>query len=123
MKILVVDDSRVMRQIVIRTLRQSGHGGNDVLEAENGREALRIALAEHPDLVLSDWNMPEMSGIDLLESLREAGSTVTFGFVTSEGSDMMRERARAAGAAFLIAKPFTAETFDEVLGAALGAST
>lgn len=121
MKILVVDDSRVMRQIVIRTLRQSGHGGNDVLEAENGREALRIALAEHPDLVLSDWNMPEMSGIDLLESLREAGSTVTFGFVTSEGSDMMRERARAAGAAFLIAKPFTPEAFDAALsGAAVG---
>lgn len=117
MKILVVDDSRVMRQIVIRTLRQSGHGGNDILEAENGREALGLVLAEKPDLVLSDWNMPEMSGIDLLESLRSAGSTVTFGFVTSEGSEAMRNRATAAGASFLIAKPFTPEAFDAALSA------
>ncbi|GAA4111785.1 response regulator [Nocardioides fonticola] len=117
MKILVVDDSRVMRQIVIRTLRQSGHGGNDILEAENGRQALEMVLAEHPDLVLSDWNMPEMTGIDLLDSLRQAGSTVTFGFVTSEGSEAMRSRASASGAAFLIAKPFTPEAFDAALSA------
>ncbi|MBZ5735172.1 response regulator [Nocardioides sp. TRM66260-LWL] len=118
MLILVVDDSRVMRQIVIRTLRQSGHGGHDIVEAENGREALELCTTRSVDLVLSDWNMPEMSGIDLLESLRERGSTVTFGFVTSEGSDLMRSRAQAAGAQFLIAKPFTPEAFDAALNAA-----
>ena len=118
MNILVADDSRVMRQIVIRTLRQSGHGDNDIVEAENGRDALAKIAVENPDLVLSDWNMPEMNGIDLLETLRQQGSAVRFGFVTSEGSDMMRQRASAAGAAFLIAKPFTPEAFDAALSGA-----
>ncbi len=95
MKILVADDSRVMRQIVIRTLRQAGYAGHEIVEAENGREALETVHSEAPDLVLSDWNMPEMNGIDLLERCGAAGSTVPFGFVTSEGSDEMRARAAA----------------------------
>ncbi|WP_435746854.1 response regulator [Nocardioides sp. SYSU DS0663] len=115
MKILVADDSRVMRQIVIRTLRQAGHGGHDIIEAENGRQAVEMVQAESPDVVLSDWNMPEMSGIDALQTLRAAGIGVPFGFVTSEGSEEMRSRAEQAGAAFLIAKPFTPEAFDEAL--------
>lgn len=115
MKIIVADDSRVMRQIVIRTLRQAGHGGHDIVEAENGRDCLEKVGAERPDLVLSDWNMPEMNGIDCLQALRASGNQVQFGFVTSEGSEEMRSRAAAAGALFLIAKPFTPETFDEHL--------
>ena len=54
MKILVADDSKAMRMIVTRTLRQSGFGGHDVLEAENGKEALSMAHSESPDLILSD---------------------------------------------------------------------
>jgi two-component system chemotaxis response regulator CheY len=119
MKILVVDDSRVMRQIVIRTLRQAGFGGHEVSEAENGRLAVERVLADPPDLVLSDWNMPEMSGIDALDVLRSSGCTVPFGFVTSEGSEEMRARAARSGAAFLIAKPFTPESFAEALGGLL----
>jgi two-component system, chemotaxis family, chemotaxis protein CheY len=115
MKIIVADDSKVMRQIVIRTLRQAGHGGHDIVEAENGRDCLEKVATEAPDLVLSDWNMPEMNGIDCLAALRAQGSPVKFGFVTSEGSDDMRAKASAAGALFLIAKPFTAETFNEAL--------
>ena len=119
MKILIADDSRVMRQIVIRTLRQAGHGGHEIVEAENGREALAKVSTEAPDLVLSDWNMPEMNGIECLSALRAAGSAVPFGFVTSEGSDDMRARATAAGAAFLISKPFTPEAFDDALRSVL----
>lgn len=119
MKILIADDSRVMRQIVIRTLRQAGHGGHDIVEAENGRQALEMVQTEAPDLVLSDWNMPEMNGIDCLDALRASGSTVPFGFVTSEGSEDMRQRASASGAAFLIAKPFTPEAFDDALRSVL----
>lgn len=115
MKILIADDSRVMRQIVIRTLRQAGHGGHEIVEAENGREAVELVITHQPDLVLSDWNMPEMNGIDALAQLRASGSTVPFGFVTSEGSPEMRQRAEAAGASFLIAKPFTPEAFAEAL--------
>ena len=104
-----------MRQIVVRTLRQAGHGGHEIVEAENGKQAFDLVTTERPDLVLSDWNMPEMTGIDCLSALRAAGSDVAFGFVTSEGSDEMRQRATAAGAAFLIAKPFTPEAFDDAL--------
>ena len=115
MKILVADDSRVMRQIVIRTLRQAGFDGHDVVEAEDGRDAYDKVQAENPDLVLSDWNMPNMSGLECLEALRSSGSNVPFGFVTSEGSPDMREKAEGAGALFLIAKPFNEDTFRDAL--------
>ena len=120
MKILIADDSRVMRQIVTRTLRQAGYSGHDLIEASNGAEAFELVQSEQPDLVLSDWNMPEMTGIELLDRLRSSGSTVPFGFVTSEGSTEMRDRAAASGALFLIAKPFTAEAFQDVLDPVIG---
>ena len=120
MKVLVVDDSRVMRQIVVRTLRQAGFSGLDIVEATNGSEGLDMVASEGPDLVLSDWNMPEMNGIDFLSSLRAKGDDTPFGFVTSEGSDEMRERAAGAGAMFLIAKPFNADMFEEALSPVLG---
>ena len=119
MRILVVDDSKAMRMIVIRTLRQAGYAGNDIEQAENGREALTMIEAAAPDLVLSDWNMPEMNGIDLLRTLRASGNEVPFGFVTSEGSPEMRELAASSGAMFLIAKPFDADSFGEALAGVL----
>ena len=119
MKILVADDSRVMRQIVIRTLRQAGYDGVDVVEAVDGKDALEKVAEESPDLVLSDWNMPEMTGIECLRALRAQGSAVPFGFVTSEGSPEKRETASEAGALFLIAKPFTADTFRDQLDGVL----
>lgn len=117
MKVLIVDDSKAMRLIVRRTLRQAGFGDHEVAEAENGKQALDAIGSGAPDLILCDWNMPEMSGIDLLTTLRSHGDRTKFGFVTSEGTTEMRERAAAEGALFLIAKPFTADTFKEVLGA------
>ena len=113
-QVLVTDDSRVMRQIVIRTLRQAGYDW-DVREAADGAEALEAIRADEPDVVLSDWNMPNLNGIDLLRSLRAEGFATPFGFVTSEGSPEMRAQAEAAGALFLIAKPFTPEAFREVI--------
>jgi two-component system chemotaxis response regulator CheY len=115
MKILIVDDSKAMRTIVIRTLRQAGYGDHTLLEAPNGAEALKMIQADPPDLVLSDWNMPDMSGIELLENLNRRKTRVRFGFVTSEGSPDMRRRALDAGALFLIVKPFTAESFQQTL--------
>jgi two-component system chemotaxis response regulator CheY len=114
-KILVADDSRVMRQIVIRTLRQAGYDDHEVVEAEDGRDAYDKVRSENPDLVLSDWNMPHMTGLEFLQALRSSGSAVPFGFVTSEGSAEMRAKAADAGATFLIAKPFTEESFRENL--------
>jgi two-component system chemotaxis response regulator CheY len=114
-KILVADDSRVMRQIVTRTLRQAGFGHHDVVEAADGRQAYDAVQSEKPDLVISDWNMPEMTGIDVLRSLRTSGNDIRFGFVTSECTSEMQQAAESAGALFFIVKPFTAERFTEVL--------
>ena len=122
MKILIVDDSRAMRMIVRRTLRQAGIDGQSVREAENGREALERMVEEMPDLVLCDWNMPVMSGIELLETLQAKGVRVPFGFVTSQNTPAMKERARQAGAWFVISKPFTPDTFEAVLGQLKGAA-
>jgi two-component system chemotaxis response regulator CheY len=115
MKILIVDDSRVMRQIVKRTLRQAGFTGHDLVEAGDGSAALALILEEQPDLVLADWNMPGLTGLELLQQVRANGVTVPFGFVTSEVSERMRERALEAGAAFVIAKPFTDVAFQDAL--------
>ena len=120
MNILVVDDSSAMRMMIIRTIRQAGFGGNDVVQAGDGLEALDAIRENNPDLVLADWNMPNMTGIELLEKLREEGNDVTFGFITTEATSTMRSKASKAGAKFLISKPFTVEAFEQVLAAVTG---
>jgi two-component system chemotaxis response regulator CheY len=115
MKILVVDDSKAMRMIVLRALRQSGFGDAETIEAEDGAQGLQKVESEQPDLILSDWNMPNLTGIEFLRALRADGNETTFGFVTSESTPAMREQAIAAGAAFLIAKPFSPDAFEEIL--------
>lgn len=119
MKILVIDDSKVMRAIVKRTLRQAGFGGHETEEAVNGAEGFDKVQSFAPDLILCDWNMPELNGIDLLKKLRESGNETPFVFVTSEGAEDMRALAKDTGALALIAKPFTAEQFEEHLGPVL----
>jgi len=113
--ILVVDDSKAMRLIVRRTLRQAGFGEYEVEEAANGLEALERIGKAAPALVISDWNMPEMNGIELLKELNARKVSVRFGFVTTEGTPDMRAMADEAGALFLIAKPFTPEQFESAL--------
>jgi two-component system chemotaxis response regulator CheY len=107
MKILVVDDSRAMRALIRRTLRGARYAEASISEAENGLEALDSIRASPPDLVLANFNMPEMSGIELLERLHDDGVHVSFGFVTSDDSEANVERARRAGARFVIGKPFS----------------
>ncbi|MBC8424044.1 response regulator [bacterium] len=116
MKILIVDDSRAMRRIIQRTLRQAGFKGYTIVEAENGAEALDVVKSENPDLILSDWHMPVMSGIEFKRALREAAVDTPFGFITSENTQEMRDVAAEAGADFLLAKPFTPSDMAQVLG-------
>jgi two-component system chemotaxis response regulator CheY len=119
-KILIADDSRVMRQIVTRTLRQAGFGDHELVEAVDGRQAYEMVAEESPDLVISDWNMPMMTGVEVLRQLRASGNGVKFGFVTSECTPEMRRQAKEAGAQFFIVKPFTTERFDEIFSPILG---
>jgi two-component system, chemotaxis family, chemotaxis protein CheY len=116
MKVLIVDDSRAMRMIVARILKQTGVA-TGIDEAENGLLALAHLRSTPTDLVISDWNMPEMSGIELLRALRGEGIGVPFVFVTSESTSEMRALAEEAGAASLIAKPFTREVLESQLTA------
>ncbi|RYE66289.1 MAG: response regulator [Oxalobacteraceae bacterium] len=115
MKILIADDSRVMRQVIAHMLREAGFRGHQILEAKDGAQALQVAQADEPDLIISDWNMPEMTGIEFLQKLREADNQTPFGFVTTEVSSAMRDLATASGARFLIGKPFTSDDFHDAL--------
>jgi two-component system chemotaxis response regulator CheY len=119
MQILIVDDSKAMRMIVIRGLRQAGFGDAEFVEAGNGVEALAKIEEEMPDVVLCDWNMPDMTGIELLETLGERGTSVPFGFVTSESTPVMRKRALEAGAMFLLSKPFTPTALEDAITSAV----
>ncbi|MFK8022366.1 MAG: response regulator [Ilumatobacter sp.] len=116
MKVLVVDDSKAMRMIVIRTLKSTELTITEIKEAEDGADALSVLAEYDAELVLCDWNMPNMNGIDFLKAMRANGDNRTFGFVTSESDAGMRQEANDAGASFLLNKPFTAESFTEAVG-------
>ena len=120
MKVMIVDDSKSMRMIVKRTLKQAGFDDMEFEEAEDGTEALDKIGDYAPHLVLCDWNMPMMNGIDFLRKIREAGNSVKLGFVTTESTAEMRAESKEAGAQFLVAKPFTAETFEKALRPVIG---
>lgn len=116
MNVLLVDDNKAMRLMVKRTLLLTGISDLKVDEAENGSDALAKLATSEPDLILSDWSMPEMNGVELLRELRSRGSTVKFGFVVPEPpSPQMREKAIDAGAQFVIGKPFSVQGLREVL--------
>lgn len=107
-KALVVDDSRTIRTILAKTLKEIGF---EILEAENGREALEVIEAEPTavPLILLDWDMPEMNGLELLKRLRRApefSSTVVVMVTAQTELDHIGE-ALDAGANEYVMKPFT----------------
>ncbi len=120
MDVLLVDDSKTMRLLVQRAIRQAGFRGLVIGEAENGAQALEKLQEDTPKVILSDWNMPEMSGIDFLMQVRASRNTVPFGFITSEASAQIKDLAMNSGANFLITKPFTPEDVYNVLSPILG---
>jgi two-component system chemotaxis response regulator CheY len=114
MKILVVDDFSTMRRIIKNILKQIGFTNVD--EAENGQAALaKIGDGGNYDFVISDWNMPEMTGIELLKQVRanEATKDLPFLMVTAEAKKENVVEAVKAGVNNYIVKPFTAEVLQE----------
>ncbi|MCL4497127.1 MAG: response regulator [Candidatus Acidulodesulfobacterium ferriphilum] len=113
MKILVVDDFSTMRRIIKNILKQIGFANVD--EAENGQVALSKIADGNYDFVISDWNMPEMNGIELLKSVRanETTKDLPFLMVTAEAKKENVVEAVKAGVNNYIVKPFTAETLQE----------
>ncbi|EAT12551.1 response regulator [Bermanella marisrubri] len=118
-KILAVDDSASMRQMVSFTLKGAGH---DVLEASDGAEALKIAQGQAVDLVLSDVNMPNMNGIELCKNLRQLSSYkfTPILMLTTESAGDKKMEGKSAGATGWIVKPFNPDqllsTIKKVLG-------
>lgn len=120
MKILVVDDSPVMRKLITRSIRQAGYGDAAVVEAEDGAHALQVASDEQPDLILADWNMPNLTGIEMLCALRDKGNNVRVGFVTSETSTETKLSAQQAGASFFLSKPIDTVKLEAALSSVVG---
>jgi two-component system chemotaxis response regulator CheY len=114
-RILIVDDSSVMRKIVERSLRQAGLDLGDVVEAGNGIEALAAVREGAFDLILSDINMPAMDGLEFLRELStiEGAKGTPVVMVTTEGSDSRVVEALSIGARGYIRKPFTPDQIKE----------
>jgi two-component system, chemotaxis family, chemotaxis protein CheY len=115
MRVLVVDDFATMRRILKNILKQIGF--KNIMESDNGRNAFRELKAGRYDLILCDWNMPEMPGIELLQKVRsdEALKNIPFVMVTAEAKKENIIEAVKAGVSNYIVKPFTAETVIEKL--------
>lgn len=114
-RILIVDDSTVMRKIVERALRQAGLDPMVVIEAGSGTEALEVLKGANVHLILSDINMPSMDGLEFLRQIRHQNlaSGVPVVMITTESSEEHVKQAILCGAQGYIRKPFTAEQVKE----------
>jgi two-component system chemotaxis response regulator CheY len=113
-KILVVDDSAIMRQLISATIREAGY---DVLPAENGKDALVKLYETEVDMVLTDLNMPEMDGIELIKNLRAKPEHkfTPIVMVTTEFQEAKKKEGREAGASGWIVKPFQSKNLMDVI--------
>jgi two-component system chemotaxis response regulator CheY len=120
--VMIVDDSLPMRTVIIKTIKASGFGNAHFFEAINGREALNLLQTEWMDLVITDYNMPEMNGMELLQEMKKDDilRAIPVLVVTTEGS---REKIKAfldQGAADYVKKPFTPEAIRQKIISLLG---
>ena len=120
MKILIVDDSATVRKIVVRLLTQAGY--TDFVEAADGVEALTKFNDGPIDVMLTDWNMPNMDGLALVTEVRKTNQETKIIMVTTEAEKQRVMTALQAGANSYVIKPFTSDVLlqrmDQVLGAA-----
>lgn len=115
--ILIVDDSQTMRFVIKKAVTMSGVEIGELHEAGNGKEALTILHDAWVDVVLSDINMPEMSGIEFLQEVKKdeslKGTPVIF--VSTESSQTRQDEAKLLGAAAYVKKPFSPEVIKDIL--------
>jgi two-component system chemotaxis response regulator CheY len=115
--ILVADDSETMRAVIKRTVNMSGVPVGEFHEAANGKEALAVLEQNWIDVILSDINMPEMGGMELLQKVSEDEDLrkIPLIFITTEASDARQEEARKFGVAGYVRKPFQPATIKTIL--------
>jgi two-component system chemotaxis response regulator CheY len=121
MNVLIVDDYKTMLRIVRNLLKQLGF--NNVDEATDGSMALQMLRAGHYGLIISDWNMEPMTGLQLLREVRADAKLkdIPFIMVTAESKSENVVTAKQAGVSNYIVKPFNAETLQAKLASVLGA--
>ena len=115
--ILVADDSETMRTVVKKTVTMSGVPVADFYEAANGKEALKILEETWVDVILSDINMPEMNGVEMLREIarNEVFKQIPVIFITTEASQARIDETKELGAAGYVKKPFLPETIRQIL--------
>ncbi len=120
--ILIVDDSLPMRAVIKKSIKLSGFNAGQLLDASNGKEALDILRNSWCDLVVTDYNMPGMNGMELLMEIKndETLGSIPVVMVTTEGSALRIKEFMEAGAAGYIKKPFTPEQIKQQLNNILG---
>lgn len=106
-RVLVADDSSTMRKIIIRAL--SGLGINDVTEAENGEAAISLFPSAPFDLVLTDWNMPGKTGLEVIQAIRATNKETPIIMITTEAEKRRVVEAIQAGVSDYLVKPFEAD--------------
>jgi len=119
MKILSVDDSDAIRQMIVLILRNAGY---DVVDSVDGQQGLAAAEAEQFDLIITDFNMPVMNGLELIKALRAlpAYKYTPILMLTTESSDDKKRMGRQAGATGWIVKPFNAQQLLQAVTRAIG---
>ena len=122
MRFLIVDDSSTMRRIIINTLSRLGH--RDVIEAANGREGLDRLAHNQVDMIFTDWNMPEMNGIEFVRAIRamDGMSAVPILMVTTNAAKADIVEALRAGVNNYVVKPFTPDTMREKIDSVIAKS-
>ncbi len=120
MKVLIVDDFATMRRIVKNIMTQLGY--KNLLEADDGSTALEVLKNEKVDLIISDWNMPKMTGLELLKAVRGDAdlADTPFIMVTAEAQQDNIILAVKAKVSQYIVKPFTADTLGEKIAKVFG---
>jgi len=112
-RVLVADDSSTMRKIILRSLQAVGVPGAE--EAGDGQEAIDMFKKSEYDLVLTDWNMPNKNGLEVIREIRALNTTVPIIMVTTEAEKTRVLEAIQAGVSDYLVKPFTADTLREKL--------
>ncbi|MDY7030464.1 MAG: response regulator [Thermodesulfobacteriota bacterium] len=120
--ILIVDDSLPMRSVIKKTIKASGFKVGQIFEASNGEDALNILRDEWLDLVLTDYNMPDMNGLQLMTEMKkdELMKAIPVIMITTEGSQRRVAEFMEEGAEDYIKKPFTPEQIKQKLKCIVG---
>jgi two-component system chemotaxis response regulator CheY len=120
--ILIVDDSMPMRTVLKRSLAAAGYGGARILEASNGQDALGVLAGDWVDLIMTDYNMPEMNGLSFLQEVKtdDLFKEIPVVVISTEGNDSKIEEFMNAGAAGYVTKPFTPENLRDLIVSIIG---